>query len=135
MGRYSPRRSLYSGPNSFVDSDEVSPEIGLQNAESFYGSAGGSSSRICHIKTSEVTPPARIPSAMQALEADKGTCTSEAPVEPAKRKRRTPLCLQSSVHKLLKSFNEGSQLRTEEPLESPYNEGVCKTSSGIEVHY
>ena len=49
MDRYSPRRSLYSGPNSFVDSDEVSPEIGLQNAESFYGSAGGSSSRICHI--------------------------------------------------------------------------------------
>ncbi|KAL5469541.1 hypothetical protein EMCRGX_G030811 [Ephydatia muelleri] len=47
----------------FVDSDEVSPEIGLQNAESFYGSAGRSSSRICHIKTSEVTPPARIPSA------------------------------------------------------------------------
>ena len=46
---YSPRRSLYSGPNSFVDSDEVSPEIGLQNAESFYGSAGRSSSRICHI--------------------------------------------------------------------------------------
>ena len=42
---YSPRRSLYSGPNSFVDSDEVSPEIGLQNTESFYGS----SSRICHI--------------------------------------------------------------------------------------
>ena len=41
MDRYSPRRSLYSGPNSFVDSDEVSPEIGLQNAES--------SSRICHI--------------------------------------------------------------------------------------
>ena len=39
MDRYSPRRSLYSGPNSFVDSDEVSPEIGLQNAESFYGSA------------------------------------------------------------------------------------------------
>ena len=33
---YSPRRSLYSGPNSFVDSHEVSPEIGLQNAESFY---------------------------------------------------------------------------------------------------
>ena len=50
MDRYSPRRSLYSGPNSFVDSDEVSPEIGLQNAESFYGSAGGSSSRICHFK-------------------------------------------------------------------------------------
>ena len=51
MDRYSPRRSLYSGPNSFVDSDDVSPvfEIGLQNAESFYGSAGGSSSRICHI--------------------------------------------------------------------------------------
>ena len=49
MDRYSPRRSLYSGPNSFVDSDEVSPEIGLQNAESFYGSAGRSSSRICHI--------------------------------------------------------------------------------------
>ena len=47
MDRYSPRRSLYSGPNSFVDSDEVSPEIGLQNAESFYGSAGRSSSRIC----------------------------------------------------------------------------------------
>ena len=46
MDRYSPRRSLYSGPNSF---DEDSPEIGLQNAESFYGSAGGSSSRICHI--------------------------------------------------------------------------------------
>ena len=46
MDRYSPRRSLYSGPNSFV---EVSPEIGLQNAESFYGSAGRSSSRICHI--------------------------------------------------------------------------------------
>ena len=46
---YSPRRSLYSGPNSFVDSDEVSPEIGLQNAESFYRSAGRSSSRICHI--------------------------------------------------------------------------------------
>ena len=35
MDRYSPRRSLYSGPNSFVDSDEVSHEIGLQNAESF----------------------------------------------------------------------------------------------------
>ena len=49
MGRYSPRRSLYSSPNSFVDSDEVSPEIGLQNVELFYGSAGGSSSRICHI--------------------------------------------------------------------------------------
>ena len=49
MDRYSPRRSLYSGPNSFVDSDEVSHEIGLQNAESFYGSAGRSSSRICHI--------------------------------------------------------------------------------------
>eukprot|EP00731_Ephydatia_muelleri_P011247 Em0006g141a len=31
---------------------------------------------------------------VQALEADKGTCTSEAPAEPAKRKRRTPLCLQ-----------------------------------------
>ena len=46
---YSPRRSLYTGPNSFVDSHEVSPEIGLQNAESFYGSAGRSSSRICHI--------------------------------------------------------------------------------------
>ena len=46
---YSPRRSLYSGPNSFVDSHEVSPEIGLQNAESFYGSAERSSSRICHI--------------------------------------------------------------------------------------
>ena len=44
MDRYSPRRSLYSGPNSFVDSNEVSPEIGLQNAESFYGS-----SRICHV--------------------------------------------------------------------------------------
>ena len=43
MDRYSPRRSLYSGPNSFVDSDEVSLEIGLQNAESFYGSAGRSS--------------------------------------------------------------------------------------------
>ena len=73
---------------------------------------------------------------VQALEADKGTCTSEAPAEPAKRKRRTSLCLQvcqaklaaihllnacmlsieySSVHKLLKSFDEGSQLRTEEP--------------------
>ena len=39
----------FDGPNSFVDSDEVSPEIGLQNAESFYGSAGRSSSRICHI--------------------------------------------------------------------------------------
>ena len=49
MDRYSPRRSLYFGPNSFVDSDEVSPEIGLQNAESFYGSAGRSSSRICHV--------------------------------------------------------------------------------------
>ena len=46
---YSPRRSLYSGPNSFVDSHEVSLEIGLQDAESFYGSAGRSSSRICHI--------------------------------------------------------------------------------------
>ena len=31
---------------------------------------------------------------VQALEADKGTCTSEAPAEPEKRKRRTPLCLQ-----------------------------------------
>ena len=45
---YSPRRSLYSGPNSFLDSHEVSPEIDL-NAESFYRSAGRSSSRICHI--------------------------------------------------------------------------------------
>ena len=52
---YSPRRSLYSGPNSFVDSDEVSPDIGLQNAESFYGSAGRSSSRICHITHKYVT--------------------------------------------------------------------------------
>ena len=47
MDRYSPRRSLYSGPNSFIDSDEVS--LGLQNAESFYGLAGRSSSRICHL--------------------------------------------------------------------------------------
>ena len=36
----------------------------------------------------------------QALEADKGTCTSEAPAEPAKRKRRTPLCLQVCQAKL-----------------------------------
>ena len=43
MDRYSPRRSLYSGPNSFVDSDEVSPEIGLHRF------TGRSSSRICHI--------------------------------------------------------------------------------------
>ena len=48
MDRYSPRRSLYSGPNSFVDSDEVSPEIG---PESFYGSAGRSSG------TYAVSPP------------------------------------------------------------------------------
>ena len=34
------------------------------------------------------------------LEADKGTCTSEAPEEPAKRKRRTPLCLQVCQAKL-----------------------------------
>ena len=50
---------------------------------------------------------------VQALEADKGTYTSEAPAEPAKRKRRTPLCLQVCQAKF---------------------EGVCKTSSGIEVH-
>ena len=37
---------------------------------------------------------------VQALEADKGTCTSEAPAEPAKRKRRTPLCLQVCQAKL-----------------------------------
>ena len=43
---YSPRRSLYFGPNSFVDSHEVSPEIRLQNAESFYGR---SLSRISYI--------------------------------------------------------------------------------------
>ena len=34
------------------------------------------------------------------VEADKGTCTSEAPAEPAKRKRRTPLCLQVCQAKL-----------------------------------
>ena len=81
---YSPRRSLYSGPNSFVDSHEVSPEIGLQYAESFYGSAedlrlefvtyskyvthDGIQLCMCStfkysIGTSEVTPLTRIPSA------------------------------------------------------------------------
>ena len=35
MDRYSPRRSLYSGPNSFVDSDEVSPEIGCKMLNRF----------------------------------------------------------------------------------------------------
>lgn len=34
---YSPRRSLYSRPYSFGDS-QASPEFGLQNAKSFYGS-------------------------------------------------------------------------------------------------
>ena len=37
---------------------------------------------------------------LQALEADKGTCTSEAPEEPAKRIRRTKLCLQVCQAKL-----------------------------------
>ena len=37
---------------------------------------------------------------VQALEADKGTCTSEAPEEPAKRKRRTQSCLQVCQAKL-----------------------------------
>ncbi|KAL5510116.1 hypothetical protein EMCRGX_G005605 [Ephydatia muelleri] len=110
-------------PSGQQDFSSTPMKVHLQNAESLYGSAGRrSSSRICHIKTSEVTPPARIPSAdsartpapvdhdvkslvanemakvnekwstleikVQALEADKGTCTSEAPAEPAKRKRR-----------------------------------------------
>ena len=35
MDRYSPRRSLYSGPNSFVDSDEVSHEIGCKMLNRF----------------------------------------------------------------------------------------------------
>ena len=41
---------------------------------------------------------------VQALEADKGTCTSEAPAEPAKRKRRTSLCLQVCQAKHCEKF-------------------------------
>ena len=37
---------------------------------------------------------------VQALEAHKGTCTSEAPAEPEKRKSRTPFCFQVCQAKL-----------------------------------
>ena len=48
---YSPRRSLYSGPCGFGDS-QTSPEFGLQNVESFYGSspAGRRRSRMFHMQ-------------------------------------------------------------------------------------